>query len=83
MSNKVSLERHVFIRKIQNNISVMVIPISMWYNKRKKNKSNYSEPHSQNRLYEAFLLHMWSHCHIKQFICLNKQSQNAVLHGYE
>lgn len=36
MSNKVSLERHVFIRKIQNNISVMVIPISMWYNKRKK-----------------------------------------------
>lgn len=64
----------------------MVIPIFMWYNKRKKNKSNYSEPHSQKRLHEAFLLYMWSYCHIKLFICLNAGNRRTqfcmVMNGY-
>ena len=32
---------------------------------------NYSEPHSQNRLYEASFLLMWLLRHIKLHICMN------------
>ena len=34
-------------------------------------KYNYSEPHSQNRYFVAFLLLMWLLRHIKLLICLN------------
>ena len=48
MSNKVSLERHVFIRKIQNNISVMVIPVFMWYNLRAKGEKKVKRKGENN-----------------------------------
>ena len=36
-----------------------------------KNNINYSEPHSQNRLYEASFLLMRLLRHVKLLICLN------------
>ncbi len=37
----------------------------------KYNKCSYSEPHSQNRLCEAFFLLMWLLRHITLLFCVN------------
>ena len=47
-------------------------------------KYNYSEPHSQNRYFVAFLLLMWLFSPYKTaYLPECKHSQNAVLHGSE
>jgi len=47
-------------------------------------KYNYSEPHSQNRYFVAFLLLMWLFSPYKtSYLPECKHSQNAVLHGSE
>ena len=47
-------------------------------------KYNYSEPHSQNRYFVAFLLLMWLFSPYKTaYLPECKHLQNAVLHGSE
>ena len=36
-----------------------------------KENRNYSEPHSQNRIFDASILLMWLPRHIKLLFCLN------------